>query len=74
MIRFARLRPPAPGVRPLPHAPGARSCPACSGSNTRLIRKTLSHATGSASAVVVCRDCAHFWQEVAAPRLPGATA
>jgi hypothetical protein len=69
MIRFAR-RPapdgPAPAPRPAA-ATGPRACPACGGGATRLVRKTLFHATRSASAVVVCDGCKHFWSE-AAPR------
>jgi hypothetical protein len=74
MMRVPRPLPPASGVPSQPAGTQARSCTACSGSNTRLIRKTLSHPGGATSAVVVCRDCAHFWEELTVPRLSGATA
>jgi hypothetical protein len=69
MIRFARRPAPdgqTPALRPAA-ATGSRACPACGGGTTRLVRKTLSHTTRSASAVVVCDGCKHFWCE-AAPR------
>ena len=40
-----------------------RRCPACGGGHTRLVRRTLHHASRTASEVVVCAACWHFWTE-----------